>query len=351
MLNLKNFLLNNLTEKRRRPYSAQIEITLRCMANCRFCCIPSIPDTFKQKEMSTSQIKQIIDQVSDLGVLSLSFTGGEPSLREDLPELIRYSGIEKRLITGLATNGYNIPYLLNHKLLKGLNYILLSLDYPNAHLHDKMRGITVFDKVIQSISLAEKQNINVIISTNVMKSNIKMLPEICQLAQKFGCSIELYPCENIIRSYNGRHFQAENASKLIPDLQLWAKIVKGLQKKYNNVITDQYSVQVIESGGFGGVPKHQSIMRCHVAEAYLFIRHDGTISFPCKLHPLVSYNVLSHSLQSIYNSPQVIDMMRSHDDFEFCDGCRLGCAITSSLTAKWPTFYEKYVRNVLRGNL
>jgi len=350
LIYFRNFLLNTFTE-RKIPYSAQIEITLRCNANCRFCCIPMIPEELKQKEMTTNQIKYIIDQVAEFGIVSLSFTGGEPTLREDLPELIKYAGINKNLITGLATNGYHLPNLLKNNLLKGLHYILLSLDFPFAKQHDKIRGISVFDKVLESIKLANKKNIKVIISTNVMRSNIKLLPNICNLAENFNCAIEMYPCENIIRTYNGNKFQAENVNELIPNLHLWASFITFLQKKYKNVITDKYSIKIIEGGGFGGDPKKQDIMRCHVAEAYLFVRHDGTISFPCKIHPIINFNALTNSLESIFNSKEVKMIMNRHDGFKFCEGCRLGCAISSSLTAKWPTIFEKYIRNFLRGNL
>ncbi len=350
LIYFRNFLLNTFTE-RKIPYSAQIEITLRCNANCQFCYIPTIPEGLKQHEMTTDQIKYIINQIAELGIISLSFTGGEPTLREDLPELIRYAGIHKNLITGLATNGYHLPYLFKNNLLKGLNYILISLDFPFAEQHDKIRGISVFNKVLESIKLANKKNIKIIISTNVMRSNIKFLPKICDLAKNFNCSIEMYPCENIIRTYNGNKFQAENLNNLIPDLHLWAKFVSFLQKKYKNILTDRYSIQVIEGGGFGGVPKNQEIMRCHVAETYLFIRHDGTISFPCKIHPIINFNALTKSLQSVFNSKKVKTIMKRHDNFTFCDGCRLGCAISSSLSAKWPTLFEKYIRNIIRGNL
>jgi MoaA/NifB/PqqE/SkfB family radical SAM enzyme len=301
--------------------------------------------------MTTNQIKDIIEQIADLGIVSLSFTGGEPTLRKDLPELIRYAGIKKDLITGLATNGSYLPTLLRKKTLQGLDYILLSLDFPYADQHNKMRGIPLFDKVLESIRLANQKDVNIILSTNVMKTNLNLLPEICQLADKFNCSIELFPCENIIRYYNGKKFQAKNVDTLIPNLHLWAKIIRGLQKEFKNVITDQFSIQVIERGGFGGIPKLQNIMRCHVAEAYLFIRHDGTISFPCKIHPLLSFNALEKPLRTLFNLKEVRKIMNKNDDFEFCDGCRLGCAVSSSLTARWPTIYEKYIRNILRGNL
>jgi MoaA/NifB/PqqE/SkfB family radical SAM enzyme len=98
-----------------------------------------------KKEMTTKHIKSLIDQIADMGIVSLSFTGGEPTLRKDLPELIYYSGEVNNLITGLASNGYLLPKILKKDGLKGLDYILLSLDFPRPEIHNQIRGIKVYD--------------------------------------------------------------------------------------------------------------------------------------------------------------------------------------------------------------
>ncbi|MBY9007071.1 MAG: radical SAM protein [Candidatus Lokiarchaeota archaeon] len=336
---------------RKIPYSSQIELTLKCNAKCKFCAIPGIPESLKKKEMTTNQVKNVINQIADLGILSLTFTGGEPTLRKDLPELIYHSGIVHKLITGLASNGLNLPKLLENDKLKGLNYILLSLDYPIAELHDKMRGIKVFDKVLKTISLANKKGIKVIISANIMKKNLKYMVDLCELARNLNCCIELYPCEDIVRKYNGEKYKIDNIDSIIPNLHLWAKMVRYLKKKYKNLLTDRYSIKTIENGGFGGNPKYQKFIRCRVAEAYLFVRHDGFIDYPCKINPIKRFNALEKPIYSIYNSKEAREIMKQHDNYDFCDGCRLGCSITASLLKDRRTIYEKYVKNFFRGNL
>ena len=58
---LKTFSLNKFS-LRKIPYSAQIEVTLRCNASCDFCSIPALPKSVVINEMNTNQIKLIIDQ-------------------------------------------------------------------------------------------------------------------------------------------------------------------------------------------------------------------------------------------------------------------------------------------------
>jgi MoaA/NifB/PqqE/SkfB family radical SAM enzyme len=348
---IKNFILNNFTN-RKIPYSAQIELTLRCNGRCPFCSIHSLPESILSADMTTEQIKYLIDEIANLGVLALSFTGGEPTLRKDLPELIYHTGIQHDFMNGIATNGYLLPKMFRENEVKGLDYILLSLDYPTAELHNKMRGIKVFDRVIESINLANKQDIKGIISTVVMKDNLHLLDDICELAENLGCSIELYPCEDIIRDYPNGRYQIQNIQEMIPDISIWANIIRNLRKKYKNILTDPISVEVVEKGGFGGFSQYnQNILRCHVAEAYLFISHDGFINYPCKIHPIVSYDALKYPISNIYYSKKVKEIMNKHDGYSFCNGCRIGCAIASSIPTRWKTVYAKYVKGFLDGKL
>jgi MoaA/NifB/PqqE/SkfB family radical SAM enzyme len=204
---------------------------------------------------------------------------------------------------------------------------------------------------LETTKIAKMLRKNVIISTNVMKKNLKYLPQLCDLAKKLECSIELYPCEDIVRQYKGEIYKIRDIEKLIPNIESWGKLIKSLRKNYKNLLTDYSSVEIIEKGGFGGNPKYQNILRCHVAEAYLFIRHDGMISYPCKINPIASFDTSKYSIKEIYYSKEVKEIMKKYDGFDFCNACRLGCAITSSLPTHYKTAYHKYIQGFLDGNL
>jgi radical SAM protein with 4Fe4S-binding SPASM domain len=81
-----------------------IELTERCNNNCLHCCInlPADDQLAKDRELSTDQLKKILEQASQLGCLSVRFTGGEPLLREDFEELYLFTrrlGIRVSLFT------------------------------------------------------------------------------------------------------------------------------------------------------------------------------------------------------------------------------------------------------------
>ena len=76
-------------------------LTFRCQNDCIHCYAGGPHQT---PELTTEQWKQVIDKLSDVGVFILTFTGGEPTLRDDLPELLLYAQ-NKGMVTGLISNG------------------------------------------------------------------------------------------------------------------------------------------------------------------------------------------------------------------------------------------------------
>ncbi|MFN2304784.1 MAG: radical SAM/SPASM domain-containing protein [Anaerolineales bacterium] len=85
--------LNTQLKGQRYPLSATFEITERCNFNCVHCYInqSAANKTARAEELTTQQIKAILDQIVDSGCLFLTLTGGEPLLREDFPQIYRYA--------------------------------------------------------------------------------------------------------------------------------------------------------------------------------------------------------------------------------------------------------------------
>lgn len=331
-----------------KPLNGQIELTMRCNARCVFCSIWT-KDFQKEldKEMTTAEVKRVIDGLDKLGVFVLNFTGGEPTLRSDLSELVTYASKKGMMVT-IATNGFNLYEQLSKGNLTDAEMFMVSLDWPDKR-HDEYRGIPIFEKAIKGIRAAILLRKKVIISTVVTKDNIGYMEEMCQLAGKLGAIIELLPCEDIIRDMNNNSHHVHTIDNYIPDLNHWANEIHRLKAIYSHLSTDSVTANIIRNGGFGhpGIP-----IRCHVAQAFIFIRYNGEIVFPCKIHPIFKANVArNHDVDRVYNCSQVREIILKRDGFPFCKGCRLGCAIATSIPTKFSTLYEKYVRLFFNGNL
>ncbi len=169
------------------PDLVTIGLTYRCQCNCVHCS-SNVPNMENTAELETGQVKTIIDQVRKLGFIRVTFFGGEPLLRKDIVELIRYAN-QAGMITRVNTNGW----LLNRELVAqlkeaGLTLCDVSIDDPDPHKHDALRGLRgLYEKAVEGIGLLKEFNILCQIVTYASKRNIPSgIEQIIQLGRKLG---------------------------------------------------------------------------------------------------------------------------------------------------------------------
>lgn len=157
-----------------------INVTPKCNMDCAFCFGPKK----SEKELSTNEIKLIIDNANRKGTKKIIFTGGEPLLRKDIFELIEYTK-DLGLFTILHTNGL----LLNRDNLKALERYLdqinLPLDGADEEINDDLRIRGHFNKIFEILSLLKNKKIRIIISTVVSSKNIRSVGEIGRILPEY----------------------------------------------------------------------------------------------------------------------------------------------------------------------
>jgi MoaA/NifB/PqqE/SkfB family radical SAM enzyme len=345
---LKNFILNNYSFNQcYKPLNAQIELTCKCNAKCVFCSMWT--KEFLREldpDMTTKEVRHVIDGLAKLGVFVITFTGGEPTLRKDLPELIDYAA-SKGIMPAMVTNGYFLEDMIKSGKLNNVEWIMVSIDWPDAEHHDKYRGIKVFDRAMAGIRAAVLERKQVLISTVITNENIHHMETMVKIARKLDCMIELLPVEDIIREQEGSVHVVDNIDGMIPDLHEYAEEIRRLEKIYPNLVTDVVTASIIEAGGFG----NQKLLHCNTASTYIFVKSSGEMVYPCKIHPLLKVNVKKLSPYDVYHSIEVRNIQKKRDSFPFCKGCRLGCAIATSIPSRWSTLYLKYMKAFFNGNL
>ncbi|WP_303871939.1 radical SAM protein [Acetobacterium wieringae] len=177
------------------PFNGGFEITSKCNFNCVHCYLKGMKSS---TDLTTDEIKQIIDKMYYRGVLFLYFTGGEIFLRKDFIEIYKYAK-NKGFILSLLTNGS----LLNKQLIETFRLLppaLVSISIYGANektYNDVTKSAGQFDKVINNLRLLRRNNINFEIKFIAMKENYREFKEIESLAQelnvKFSFTFELFP--------------------------------------------------------------------------------------------------------------------------------------------------------------
>ena len=121
------------------------------------------------KELSTNEWKKIIDICRKNCIPEITFTGGEPTLREDLVELVDYS---KWFVTRLNTNGVLLTEDLCKRLHEAsLDSVQITLYSNDRDIHNKLVGSDNFDKTVQGIKNALNARLNVSINTPLCDLN------------------------------------------------------------------------------------------------------------------------------------------------------------------------------------
>lgn len=141
-------------------------------------------------ELSTEEWKKVIDQCRKIGIPQLTFTGGEPTMRKDLPELIEYS---KWFVTRLNTNGVNLTQSLCEKLYQAsLDSVQITLYSVDEKEHNTLVGANNFKHTVEGIKNAVAAGLNISINTPLCKGNanyINTLKFINSLGVKYvSCS-------------------------------------------------------------------------------------------------------------------------------------------------------------------
>ena len=158
-------------------------VTRRCNLKCVHC-YAHADDRMFADELTTVQGKDLIDDLAQFGVPVILFSGGEPLVRKDLPELADYA-VQKGMRAVISTNGT----LINAdtaKILKdiGLSYVGISLD-GMEEINDKFRGVRgAFKKALKGIENCQQAGIKVGLRFTVNKFNVEEIPHIFDLLEE-----------------------------------------------------------------------------------------------------------------------------------------------------------------------
>jgi MoaA/NifB/PqqE/SkfB family radical SAM enzyme len=121
-----------------RPLLGTLIATYRCDLACAMCDLPARGD--RGAELDAAGLEGVLDGMRDLGVVGVGVTGGEPLLRKDMLDIMAY-GIDRGLLLHLNTNGSLVSETIARRLSDiGTASVNLSLDAPEAALHDRLRG-------------------------------------------------------------------------------------------------------------------------------------------------------------------------------------------------------------------
>ena len=139
--------------------AAVFTITYRCQCSCAHCVSGSYTKN-KQDEFTTIEAKKVLKDLADFGVNCIVYYGGEPLLRKDILELVRYTH-ELGMFAQMDSNGWLLDEVMIKDLAEaGLGQVNISIDSLDSEVHDGERVLPgLFKRAVKAIELSKKYGI------------------------------------------------------------------------------------------------------------------------------------------------------------------------------------------------
>lgn len=236
------------------------EITHQCNYNCSYC-IFSCNNKKIDNELTTNECFHVIDELVLHGFKHLKITGGEPFIRKDIIEILKYAS--DQLITDISTNAS----LITEEKVKLLNDIKLKMIHVsldgNKLEHESVRGNNTYDKTIRGLEALRLSTNRVRIGSVIHLNNQNNLENLIRDSEKINADEIIF---SIMEPVFG---QDRSLVKTLSNDQL-IEILDELKDKYNGRIDVNYN--------FGKQPNF--VHRCPAGDKFLYINNFGQVS-PC----------------------------------------------------------------------
>lgn len=285
-------------------YAVQFELTFRCNESCRHCYC--LPDKTKQ-ELTLAEIKRVLDDLCEMNVFEVTFTGGDLFVRKDAFDILEYAR-EKGFLITVFTNGNLLSdsdiFRLKRLRLKSIHFSVYS---HIAKRHDEFTGVSgSFEKTVDVIKKCVLINIPVNIKVSIMNYNIDDISGILALAKKLGTTVQV-----------SMSISPKNDGNLEPvklRLQTISDYVRVMREVDENI-------QIHCSAGTEHT-RPESGAICGAGVSSLNINPYGEV-FACNALLLPCGNVRERSIKEIWETSESLKEIRSFtlDKIGGCEKC------------------------------
>jgi radical SAM protein with 4Fe4S-binding SPASM domain len=295
------------------PYRMDLAITYRCNNDCLHCYNARSRD---YPELSTRKWHQILDRLWAIGIPHVVFTGGEPTLRNDLPELIAHAE-QNGQITGINTNGRRLSdnKYVDGLVKAGLDHVQITLESHDPNIHDAMvHSHGAWNQTVAGIRNVLETPLYVMTNTTMLHANSSgLLQTLTYLA---GIGVPTIGLNALI--YSGRGLTVNSGVSEI-DLPPLLNLAREITSTHNQRLIWYTPTQYCN---FDPMQLELGVKGCTAALYNMCIEPNGDV-IPCQSYYQTLGNILSTRWSSIWNHKLSI-RLREHKGLpEKCIHCSL----------------------------
>jgi radical SAM protein with 4Fe4S-binding SPASM domain len=293
------------------PYRMDLAITYRCNNDCAHC-YNARERSFP--ELHTENWKHILDQLWALGVPHIVFTGGEATLRNDLPELIAHAESNGQ-ITGLNTNARRLAdkKYVQQLVDAGLDHVQITVESCDEQIHDEMmRAKGAFKQTIQGLKNVLATRLYVMTNTTMLRTNVHRIPDTLDFLAEIG--VPTVGLNALIYAGQGLTVGTGlHERELQPILEMALQKTSARNQRLIWYTPTQYC-------NFDPTQSNLGVKGCTASLYSMCIESNGSV-LPCQsyYHPLG--NMLTDSWESIWNHRLSVQLRERHGLPAKCEGC------------------------------
>lgn len=220
-LNYPYRILRNRILGRLQPIIVVLVVNNGCNLKCRYC-FGRYCARGSDKDFTTKELIDIIDELYGLGTRALTVHGGETLLREDIGEVVDYIK-EKKIYINLITNGLLFKEKID--LIRGVDSLCFSLD-GSSQGHELNRGKGTFKPTLEAIKLAKREGFRVRVHATITKYTMNDIEFLATLAKEIGFFQEfsiLYQCGRVSQNFEELMLSDEETKKTIREIIYWKR--------------------------------------------------------------------------------------------------------------------------------
>jgi radical SAM protein with 4Fe4S-binding SPASM domain len=173
------------------PLSVIFQVTDRCNYRCTHC---YETHSRGEGELSTLEVIRILDELQAAGTLFLSFTGGEPFVRDDMPALLQ-AAVDRRFVTKIKSTGHFIDDACADRLARiGIAEVQLSVYAADPEIHDGVtRHAGSLERTLGAARRLRQRGIPVVMATPLMAANFDEYRAVRELSASIGAESTVDP--------------------------------------------------------------------------------------------------------------------------------------------------------------
>jgi MoaA/NifB/PqqE/SkfB family radical SAM enzyme len=300
------------------PLHAQWFLTNRCNYRCRSCGVWR--EKNRRNEVSAEEVKAGLDALEKLGVAEIVLSGGNPLLRDDIDEIVRYAS--QRFITTIYDNGSIASEKID--VLRNADFVAISLDTLDEEKNDYIRGVKgAYKKAIDAVEKLHAEGVSVGVAPTISQLNLYEMESFTRYFTDKGIPVwyAVFSHDDVGGQLFG--IGRKNDELEITDkdamVKLCDSLVKMKRERKGIFITDK-TLTALKQLFLTG----ERTWKCRALQNFLMVNPQGQVS-GCHLYEPVAAVT---ELPELWDSPRFNALRRKYDA---CEKCTYVCYLFYSI--------------------